>query len=274
MINPQTRDVLVKAVIQLMRPLVHLLLEHGITFPHLANLLKSVFVDVVNRDMVLDGKRQTLSRISVVSGVHRKDVRRLLDEAPMDMVPNRSIALGTRLIGIWLGDPLYLDEQGTPLPLARQGDAPSFDALVTSVNVDVRPRSILDEWLRSGIVHLDEENRVVLDEAAFIPREDFDEQAYFFGRNLRDHIAAGSHNLIHRDERLFLDRAVFYDGLTPESAEELRTLSRQLATETLRKINKQALKLADQDEGKTDADQRITFGTYYYQDTQPRESEG
>nr|CRH05210.1 Conserved hypothetical protein [Candidatus Magnetococcus massalia] len=273
MIDERMHELVVKSVVRLLRPLVRLLLEHGITHSHLSELLKGIYVDVANRDMPLEGKRQTLSRISLISGVHRKDVKRLLEAPENPVSPRRSTSLGARLYALWLGDPRYLDAAGKPRPLPRQGALPSFESLVTEVNTDLRPRSVLDEWLRIGLVTVDDQQRLVLNREALLPQDNFEDKLYFFSRNLRDHLAAGGDNLIHPERPPHLDRAVFYDQLTAESVEELRLLSRQQAIDSLHAINKEALKLAERDATLEGADHRFTYGVYFYQEQEsPSES--
>ncbi len=268
MSSPTPPIALVKAVKMLLRPLIRLLIEYGITFPYLSNLLKSVFVEVVNEEMLVDGKRQTISRISVVSGVHRKDVKRILEEPEESDSSGKAASLGARILGIWLGDPQYKGEDGAPLPLPRvpaiDGNI-SFEQLVESVNKDVRPRAVLDEWLRSGLVQIDDRDYVVLDPEAFVTEKNFDERAYFLGRNLRDHLATASHNLMPGHERKFFERTVFYDRLSQQSVDELNQLSHKLAMETLQKINEEAIRLAERDEESADATYRMTFGSFYFQ---------
>ena len=141
--------------------------------------------------------------------------------------------------------------------------APSFDRLVESVSKDVRPRAVLDEWLRLGIARLDEAGRVCLNHDAFVPEKGFDEKAYFFGRNIRDHVAAADHNLAGLVPP-FLERAVFYDKLTAESVEALSEYGRKVGMETLLAMNREAMLKADQDAKEPDAKFRMTFGIYFY----------
>ena len=58
-------------------PLVKLLLHRGIGYPLLAEALKSVFVGVAESEFPLAGKAETDSRISLLTGIHRRDVKRL-----------------------------------------------------------------------------------------------------------------------------------------------------------------------------------------------------
>ena len=72
----------------------------------------------------------------------------------------------------------------------------------------------------AGLIRSDDKDFIHLNNAAFVPREDFDDLAYYFGRNLRDHIAASGHNLLG-DTPPMLERAVYYEKLTPQSIAEV-----------------------------------------------------
>jgi len=255
-----------KAVSRLLRPLVRLLISKGITYPTLSNMLKALYVESADRDFRVDRNRQTDSRINLITGVHRKDVKRFRANASHSEDAPSSPSIGAQLIGLWLGGQEYLDEAGKPLALPRtqpHESGVSFESLVESVSKDLRPRTVLDEWLRLGLVSVDKNNVVRLNSAAFVPNSDLDQLAHYFGRNTHDHIAAAAHNLLG-DGEPYLERAVFYDHLTPQSVDELHTLAREIGMETLVTLNKVALEKAGQDEGKPDAQQRMNFGIYYY----------
>jgi hypothetical protein len=257
---------LISALRRLLRPLVRLLLANGVTYPFLANLLKSVFVEVAERDFRLEGRRQTDSRINLLTGVHRKDVRRLRQQqATAEPVPP-AVSLGAQLVARWTAMPPYLDEQGQPRPLPRltsEGGDVSFEALVESVNKDIRSRVVLDEWLRLGIAQLDDDDRVRLNVAAFVPERGFDEKAYYLGRNVHDHLAAAAHNLAG-ERPPFLERSVYYDGLTTASAAALAELARELGMQSLQAVNRRALELQERDRQDPAAKRRMNFGIYYY----------
>lgn len=73
----KTQVALVKAVKMLCRPLVRLLIEKGITFPQFRELMKELYVEVANDRFSLDGKKPSDSRVFVLTGVHRKDIKRI-----------------------------------------------------------------------------------------------------------------------------------------------------------------------------------------------------
>lgn len=270
--NPEgPSSALVSALRQLFSPLVRLLIARGVTYPYLCNLLKEVYVSTADQHFQLHGRAQTDSRVSLLTGVHRKEVRRLRTSHPERKVENIQVPLGSQLVARWTGLDEYLDEQGHPLPLPRlasEGDKRSFESLVTSINKDIRPRVILDEWLRLGVVTLDEQDRVVLQREAFVPSEGFDEKAYFLGRNLRDHIATCAHNLTGETPPR-LERNVYYSNLSPTSVDALDKLAREKSMEALQAVNKQALKLKQSDQGDPKARQRMSFGLYFYTGPDP-----
>jgi hypothetical protein len=249
---------------RLLRPLVRLFIRCGITFPALCDLLREIYVNVAEYDCALPGKVQTDSRVSLLTGIHRKEVARLRGAgAPVSTVP-ASISQTSRIFARWLSAPEFTDADGHPLPLARTNDdgQVSFESLVASVTRDVRPRAVLDEWINRALVAIDETGRVVLTEAAFVPPGGSDQQLFYFGRNLHDHAAAAVANVLGEEPR-FMERAVHYDGLSRELAEALEKRSRELATEALRTLNREANAACEKDAG---GGWRWNFGLYVFRD--------
>jgi uncharacterized protein DUF6502 len=260
---------------RVLRPLVRLILAKGFTYPMLIELLKSVYVRLAKEEFTLDDKRQTDSRISLLTGVHRKDVRRLAHETSGRHLMPANVSLGSQLIALWLSRPEYLDERGHPRPLPRvagKGAEKSFEALVTSQSKDIRPRAVLDEWQRLGIVHVDEADCVCLNVEGFVPEKGFDEKAYYVGHNVHDHLAAGAHNLLGGTPP-FLERSVYADKISETSARELAHLSRELGMQMLQTIFRRAQELEERDIRSNTATTRMNFGIYFYSERNPETAE-
>jgi hypothetical protein len=261
-----------RPIARLLRPLVRLFIRCGITFPALCDLLRELYVNVAEHDFALKGKVQTDSRVSLLTGIHRKEVARLRGAgAPVSTVP-ASISRTSRIFARWLSAPEFTDAEGHPLPLARTSEdgLASFESLVVSVTRDVRPRAILDEWLDRHLVMIDADGRVVLTEAAFIPPGGSDQQLYYFGRNLHDHVAAAAANVLGEGPT-FMERAVHYDGLSEELAATLEKRSRELAMAALKTLNREANLACETDAG---GSWRWNFGVYVYQEDATRLGEG
>lgn len=261
---PAANAAIVAACARVLRPLVRLLIRHGISYPALAETLKAVYVRVADDHFSLPGKTATDSRISLLTGVHRKDVRRLRLAAQDP--PSPGVSLGAQVAARWAGDARYRDAAGQPAPLARlarDGGEASFEALVAGVNRDIRPRAVLDEWLRQGAVTLDAQDRVHLVAGAFVPAQGLEEKSWYLGRNVHDHLAAAVHNLGGGTPAQF-ERCVWYDGLSPAAVEELAALARAEGMRALQAVNTRALALQEAGVGADDSTGRMSFGAYFH----------
>lgn len=208
----------------------------------------------------------TLSRISLLSGIHRKDVKNLRPERMREQTIPPSVSLSAKLVKLWTSDPQRLDETGRHRPLPRlmsEGGGESFEGMVISVSKDIRSRVILDEWLRTGMAKIDAEGRVCLNTEASFKESDFDEKAYYIGQNLHDHLCAASHNLQGQQPPL-LESSIHCNKLTPESIAELDALTKRLGMQVLDEVNKRATELEVRDADKPDALQRMNFGIYFF----------
>jgi len=256
---------LVRATRTLLRPLVRLLVARQVPFPFLANLLKGLYVEVAERDFGLAGKRLTDSRISLLTGVYRRDVKRVRAELREGTAIPPAVSLGAEVVARWNGLPEFMDAEGRPNPLpVHSDDEPSFETLVASVSTDIRARSVLDEWLRLGVVRFDDSGRVVLDAGVFVPRKGLEEKLYYFGRNLRDHIAAAAHN-VQGEEPPFVERSVYYGRLSAASVAEIGKLAAEQGMAALKAVNRLAMELQERDAQNGAEKRRMTFGVYYLQ---------
>jgi hypothetical protein len=269
--EPNTATKLHAPLARLLRPLVRLCIRSGMTFPALAQLLRELFVNVAEHDFALEDKEQTDSRVSLLTGIHRKEVARLRGAgAPVHETP-AALSLTSAVIARWLAAPEFTDARGEPLPLPRtaEGDAPSFEQLVASVTKDVRPRAVLDEWVDRKLVTINADDEIELVEAAFVPSGGDDSKWHYLGRNLHDHIAAAAENVSGPPR--FLERAVHYNNISPKLAKRLEARSRELAMDALKTANREANRALAKDKG---GDARWNFGIYIYSEDADEESDG
>jgi hypothetical protein len=258
---------LLPALQYLLRPLIRLLIARGVTYPMLADLLKRLYVQVALRDFRLGDAAPTDSRVMLLTGVHRKDVHRLRTAAQEAEPMPESVALGTQLVAAWITRREFTDARRHPRPLPRlagKGRGRSFEELVASVSKDIRPRSVLDEWLRLGIVTLDDKDRVVLRTSAFVPGKNFDAMAFYLGHNVHDHIAAAVHNLLGEGDP-YLERSVHYDALDPESVQALAALAKTAGMKALQALNRKAMASEARDRRSSAQKRRFTFGIYFFE---------
>jgi hypothetical protein len=277
-LGPLPAASLLKAARRLLRPLIRLMMQSGVTFPILADMLRSLFVEVAVNDILTDTKARSDSRISLLTGIHRKEIRRLREEPREFQRTPDIVTLAGQIVARWVGTVPFRDNNGQPRPLPRTGlglqsAGASFDSLVELVTTDVRPRAVLETLLSHGVVFVDAEDRVQLKAEAFIPRPGGEEQLFYFGRNLHDHVAAAVANIGAAGAAPFLDRSVHYDGLTPEQVASLQSYARAEAMRVLLDVNRRAAELAEGC-GCPGASQRVNFGVYIYDEAEMSAPEG
>jgi hypothetical protein len=259
-VTTPTAGRLLNATKAMLRPLAQLLIARGVALPALVAALKEVFVDVAAKRFGLDGHPPSDSRISLLTGVHRKDVKAIREQSHPLSQP-RGGGLPATVVGRWLARGDRLDAAGRPLPLPRA----AFDALVASVSKDVRPRTVLDELLRLGLVELAGDDTVRLLADAFVPEQDSEEMLGFLQQNLHDHLAAAAGNLLAPPGApRMLERAVYYNNLRPADVDRLEAEARTLALAALRHLNGLALEMQVAAREASGPRERFRFGVYFF----------
>jgi hypothetical protein len=254
---------LVDAVSLLLRPLARLCIENGLILANLEEMLKSALVEVAGSEFGVNGLPPTDSRVSVLTGVHRKDVKRLRTLQRQGGEQPVELSLAAEVVAHWISDSRYLDRQGNPriLALSAHGAA-SFDSLVSGVSKDVRPRVVLDELVRLGAVSLDGDT-VTLQGGSFVPRRGLAEKSFYFGRNVHDHLAACVHNLLGRLPAM-LENSVYSYELSLASIERIAALTREEWQAMLQKLVAETAAAEARDGVAGTADRRMNIGIYFY----------
>lgn len=218
----QPKTVLAGILSRLLAPVARLCLANGVTFAAIEDILKRAFIQEADKLQPEAPRHGMVSRISTATGITRREVARLTASgAPVR--PTKP-PLATEVFARWLTDPALRGQNDTPSPLKRQGAAPSFEALAQSITRDVHPRSMLDELVRLGLAHYDEDLDIVsLTRNEFVPRGDSRQMHGFLGDNVGDHLDAAVANVMHDGTR-HLEQAIFADELSAESIEALRPL--------------------------------------------------
>ena len=249
----------------LMAPVAQWLLRHGVSYPAFADLLKTVFLEAARGELERSDAKPTHSALSMLSGVHRKDVRTLA-QTPATARSTPRPPLSAQVFTRWLTDPRLRGADGRPRALPRAGGRRSFESLSFELSNDVHPRTVLDELLRLGAVALDGE-RVVPLAASFVPSARLDEMTALFSASASDHIAAAVSNLTTSAPR-YLEQSVYADGLTPVSIDILHAAARQAWAAAFEAVVTRARECVDQDHV-TDGDRRMRFGVYFFSEAAP-----
>ena len=253
--TPSPGQAVLAQVLAMLQPLVVWLLRSGVGYTELTAALKPVFLEAARAELARIGGKQTDSAVSLLSGVHRKDVRafgqtaRAVDVRAQLGKPTPASQVMTR----WLAS-------DWPDSLPFSGLERSFEALARAVSKDMHPRALLLELVRLGVV-LEEEGQVRLCRQAFVPNPSLEESRRLLAGSVADHIEAGVHNLSASDGKTYLEQSVFADGLSPASVQQLEQLANSLWRDVLAAMVQAAVPLCERDEP-AGGNQRIRLGMF------------
>jgi hypothetical protein len=234
------REGLVGALAVLLRPLVRRLLASGVPFGQVEARLRELFVEVAETELPLPGRRQTDSRIALVTGINRKEVRRIRS-ADRKLAAPRSFSMNhaASLISRWQTDRETSDRAGRPRPLPYQASrGPSFMKLARKVTGDLAPRILLDELVRSGAAELRPDDVVVLKGEAYVPTVEAAEQLEILGEDPAELIETILVNILGETNERLLQRKVFFDNLGAEGGSRVRAEMRREGERFLRRVNR------------------------------------
>lgn len=273
--QPSDHDALADAIQSVLAPLADLAVARGLTYAVVEESLKQAFVRSAQEAQLAQGlpAHRLVSRISAATGINRREVTRLTQSDPGAPSP-AGASLVSQLFTRWISD-RKLRVKGKPRVLPRLGEAPSFDALARSITQDVHPRTMLDELCRLDLARWDAETDTVsLIQDAFAPRGDLQRMVEFLGDNVGDHLHAAVENVIG-DEPAHFEQAVFAQGLSAESVEQVRSLARKhwkaLVTEAVPLLEQRIDEDAQSPELAT---RRVRLGLFtYHQDSAQTEPE-
>ncbi len=261
-----------QAIHRLLSPLVRYMIGQGFTLTACVELLKTVYVEqALARD---DPRVPTDSELSLVTGIHRKDVKRLR-ALVANGDPEPSLGRGThvaaQLIAAWVSSPDTREADGTLKRLPIHGATTlSFETLTRRIKADMRPRAILDDLVRTQAATIEEDGCVRLLRHAYVPGIP-EEKLNFLAQNVGDHMASAFHNL--SESPPFLERALYMDALPQKALDAARPRIEAAADQLLQTLH-QELSPLEADPKAGPGMRRLRVGIYYYEDHShlPREN--
>jgi hypothetical protein len=233
------------------------------------DLVKQVYVDLAKEEFSIKGKKPTVSRIAILTGLTRKEVQALLaqgtdgDEAIAEEY-NRA----ARVIAGWLRDPKFSDGRGHPSPLPLNDKRGSFEALVKTYSGDIPVRAMLDELLHTGAVEQLKDGRICLRTRGYIPQKSAPEKLHILGTDTADLISTIDHNVYVAPKKPRFQRKVMYDNIPIEAAQEFRAIAAARGQELLESLDRW-LSNRDRDVNPTSRGSgrvRTGLGIYHFED--------
>ena len=256
------------AISRLLRPLFRVLLRHSMPFGAFEELAKRVYVDVALKEFAIPGKKPSISRASILSGLTRKEVQRLVNEPIKTGAASiERYNRAARVLTGWIRDPDFLDTKGKPRALQADGQL-SFATLAKRHSGDMPARAVLDELLRVGAVRQHEDGRIEPKARAYVPQQSAVDKLAILGADVADLIDTIDHNLEPGSADPRFQRKVMYHRVDVDALPAFRKLSATQAQALLEKLDRWlAEHTTDPNTDETGHERaRVGLGIYYFEE--------
>jgi len=243
---------------------VRVLLRHGVACEDFVEVIRRCFVSVAEQEFPPQGRKQSLTNIAVITGIHRHEVKKLMESAKQETISAPQHHRAARVINGWLNDEEFSqDGVANTLDIGTE-----FKQLVGKYSGDITPRPILDELLRVGAVEKPTADTLRLIVPAYIPHNSDEDLIQIFGDSVADLISTLDYNLASEPDVRRLQISVVYNNLPDEALSNIELVSRDKSLEFLQHIN-QFFETQDRDSNpnvKGSGRNRAGLGLYFFQE--------
>ena len=229
------------ALRMMLKPVIKLLVSQGVTHGDFSEAAKDVYVDVALSEFD-KSSRINQSRIAILTGLTRKEVKNVIDRALKAEPLNKNYSRPGRVLAGWHSDPKYIGPYGVPLELPYESgveEVPTFTSLVRTYSGDMAPKQMLMELIRIGAVVELENATYKAVRREFVPDALSPELLERLGKVGRYFFSTVAANIEKKEvDAGYFDRRVFAEvGLSPESIIEFDTLIKKRGQEFLEELD-------------------------------------
>ena len=252
-----------------MRPLVRMAIKRGISVNDFYLWLKAIYVEEAE-DFTIEGKKQSTSRIALLTGLDRKETARLRklnqDMDALLQLQTKRTNRAVRAINAWQKEALYSDGQGIPKALPLYGGESSFESLVQHYCGDVSVVTVLGELEQSGAIEVHADDTVTLRDTSYIPHEDNEELLFLMGQAAHDLLNTSAYNIEQQGKTSRLQLSVAYNRVNPEVIAKLKVLIEADSLELLQKLDRWLDREIDHQDDTSPEKFRAGVGIYYFEE--------
>lgn len=263
-----SKDIVLSALLKALRPVARFLMKSGIGYREFAEISKSAFVDVATSDYGLRGRPTNISRVAVMTGLTRKEVKRLRDKISAGNQVNMTRILPpAEILNKWHTDSDYLDAEARPLPLAFDGTRNSFASLVKKYGGDIPPGAMRTELKRVGAISEGADGSLTVQMKDFRPVDMEDQVQRALGLALFGLALSIDHNIDRNVEEKWVERLVYSTRIRRDDNARVRRISQDRASEFVESVD-DLFSAYETIYGEEDAESDSTtvgVGVYYFE---------
>jgi hypothetical protein len=262
------------AVLIVLRPLARILLRHGIGYREFSEISKTAFVDVATSDYGLRGRPTNISRVAVMTGLTRKEVRRV--RVKISNGDHSVIVKTTPLSEVlhrWHAEDEFLDSAGRPAALPFVGDLKSFSRLVKRFGGDVPPGAMRTELRRVGAIEEDSQGNLTAVNRTIYPKGSHEKVVASFVHAVYPLISTIAHNVNpDRDEESWAQMTAFSQSVGCSDLQRVRRINFDRLSELAESIDDLFISyesLQDKDTSASDKS-TVAVGVFYFEERDPQ----
>lgn len=222
-------ELLSSALRLILRPVIRFCVRNSIKIQDLEETAKELYIELSSNELKKNGTEISLSRLSVMSGMQRRDVKRIQEKSNADPEPAQQKHFLLRVIGQWEEDKRFTTATGKAKVLTVEGAGSEFAELVTSVSKDLNPYTVLFELERIGAVERSSKGIKLLT-FQYVP-SDAEEKYVMLGNDLYDLVEGVTENIHDEVSEKNLHLTTSFDNIPLESLPEIRKWLRDKGTE-------------------------------------------
>ena len=267
-----TKETAISALRLLFRPIARIMLRAGVNWQELAEVCKATYVEVATEDFGIRGRPTNISRVAILTGLTRREVRRLrtlLEEQNPEVFNRMNYA--TRVLSGWYQDEEFLDKNGKPAKLQPSGKRRSFEALCGKYSGDVAPTTMLKELKHVGAVEVDTDGNLSAKTRYYMPTMMDPERMLSSGSVLEDMGYTVAYNLHRSDEEPGrFERRATNTRMPARALPEFRQFIEKEGQEFLEHVDAW-LSEHEIDDGDDSDSIRLGLGAYWIEGRKPEE---
>ncbi len=263
--------VIAGAVVKVFKPLVRILLRHGISYQSCADWLRWCFVQVAHEEFTIKGRKQSKSRVAIITGITRVEVARQLQlKSPAEIQELETHQRASRVLAGWSRDPAFGNDNSEPLDLKFDGDSPNFSELVELYSGGTTPRAMLDELISVNAVVPKGEKLYQLVSQIYVPDANAAKVTHF---EMLAHAANGlintiAHNTEDDCEETWLQLQTYNQNIPLSMTEDIRKHIKRRSIEMIHEIDAYLYEKSPENLSRSEEVIELGLGMYLFQNEQ------
>jgi hypothetical protein len=270
-----TQRQILEAFLLVLKPLARIMLRFGIGFREFSELAKTAFVDVASTDYGLRGRLTNISRVAVMTGLTRKEVKRLRDKiAGGDATLVIKATPLSEVLHRWHSEDEFLEPSGKPKRLPFSGESASFSSLVRKFGGDIPPGALRTELKRVGAVFEREDGELEIVKRSVLPSGIDERLITALAHGVYPLLATTAHNMNpEREDASWPQLTAFTQSVRKTDLPRIRRISVDRLTEISESFDDlfMAYETLQEAESRQNDKNIVAVGVFYFEESDASE---